>query len=506
MSTTTKTIDPLWKDLSKATLVVVKEFHQKHPVLRCPKCTAIGTLTHTSNVTPTRAQIKPMFTCSACEAKLGFKGIVHAIYESYSQAQPASEVTPIPEVPNSTKIFSKIPPEVTIVTPTKKNNNPTKTTTNFGETATNFDASSPITTPATTTTQVIGQKRARCISDVASAPTTTPNYDDALRLDFQSLVTKISHAELEIMNLKAQQQQTAEKYAVLEQQKLDIEKKYTILQQQQQQQSSSSKDEDSEMTQADNSPSYSTITPTTTTTNSHGGTASSKWADIAGTPPKNKNSNTKKNKNSNTNKNNTNNTAPPINPTTSSHPPKKKVATPIQMAKALKSFSAPTTTHQGFTYLYYPCKSRISRKTQRQNLKSLDVNNSRVLDIHYPSRTVVALLVHNDYREEIVMTLKKHGVSNLPDFSPTHHTTISDPQFKDLTATEKSQLAIEKHNNRLVRALSFIKDHIAKAVARFFEEQFWISKEQLASFILTHNEKTQKTKSPKTSTPNQNTL
>ncbi|KAI9354660.1 hypothetical protein BD770DRAFT_459803, partial [Pilaira anomala] len=124
--------------------------------------------------------------------------------------------------------------------------------------------------------------------------------------------------------------------------------------------------------------------------------------------------------------------------------------------------------HQGFTYLCSPSKSRISRKTQRSNLNSLGVNNSRVLNAHYPSRTVVALLVHNGYREEIIMILKNHGVSNLPDYIPTHHTTISDPQFKNISSTEKSSLAIEKHNNRLVRALPYIRDHIAKAVARFF--------------------------------------
>ncbi|KAI9358443.1 hypothetical protein BD770DRAFT_297805, partial [Pilaira anomala] len=150
-----------------------------------------------------------------------------------------------------------------------------------------------------------------------------------------------------------------------------------------------------------------------------------------------------------------------------------------QINKALSAFSTPTTIHQGFTYLYYPSKSRISRKTQRSNLNSLGVNNNRILDIHYPSRTVVALLVHNDYREELIMILKTHGVSNLPDYTPTHPTTISDPQFKNLSSTEKSSLAIEKHNHRLVRALPYIRDHIAKAVARFFEEQSWITKDQL---------------------------
>ncbi|KAI9358445.1 hypothetical protein BD770DRAFT_410256 [Pilaira anomala] len=176
--------------------------------------------------------------------------------------------------------------------------------------------------------------------------------------------------------------------------------------------------------------------------NNNGGTASSKWAEIAAKPPS---------------------------------PPKNKI---INTKKSNKIRTTTTTSSQ-----------KKNRKSQRSNLHSLGVNNSRVLDIHYPSRTVVALLVHNDYREEIIMILKKHGVSNLPDYTPTHHTTISDPQFKNLSVTEKSSLAIEKNNHRLVRALPFIRDHIAKAVARFFKEQSWITKDQLDSFIQSHNEK-----------------
>ena len=60
---------------------------------------------------------------------------------------------------------------------------------------------------------------------------------------------------------------------------------------------------------------------------------------------------------------------------------------------------------------------------------------------------------------------------------------------------EKSTLAIEKHNFRLARALPFIRDHIAPAVARYFEEQRWITKDQLDSFIQIHKDKTKTKKS-----------
>ncbi|KAI9333644.1 hypothetical protein BD770DRAFT_295372, partial [Pilaira anomala] len=150
-----------------------------------------------------------------------------------------------------------------------------------------------------------------------------------------------------------------------------------------------------------------------------------------------------------------------------------------KLDNAVRALSAPSTDNQGFSYVYYPAKSRISRKIQRKNLQTLGVTNSRILDIHYPSRNIVALLVHNDYKDDLINLLKSKGVNNLSDYSPLHPSAIADPQFKDLTESEKRSLAMEKNNNRLVRALPFIRDHISTAVARYFEDQRWISKSQL---------------------------
>ncbi|KAI9329108.1 hypothetical protein BD770DRAFT_303969, partial [Pilaira anomala] len=150
---------------------------------------------------------------------------------------------------------------------------------------------------------------------------------------------------------------------------------------------------------------------------------------------------------------------------------------------AVRAFSAPSTEKQGFSYVYYPVKSRISRKIQRSNLHALGVTNSRILDIHYPSRNVVALLVHNDYQDELINTLKSKGVNNLIDYSPLNPSAISDPKYKDLTDNEKKNLALEKHNQRLVRVLPFLRNNIAKAVARFFEEQLLITTAQYDEFI-----------------------
>lgn len=91
-------------------------------------------------------------------------------------------------------------------------------------------------------------------------------------------------------------------------------------------------------------------------------------------------------------KNNNNNIKKLKNNTTK---PKKNT----NIAGAVRSFTAPNNANQRYTYVYYPAKSRISLKHQRNNLKKKGVINGLILDIYYPSRNVVALLVHVNYKQ-----------------------------------------------------------------------------------------------------------
>ncbi|KAI8335680.1 hypothetical protein BD560DRAFT_440475 [Blakeslea trispora] len=123
------------------------------------------------------------------------------------------------------------------------------------------------------------------------------------------------------------------------------------------------------------------------------------------------------------------------------------------------------------------------RSIQRQNLKTLGVTNGRVLDIHYPTRNVVALLVHNDYRQQLMDTLKKAKVEPLTNFSPVDPSILTNTEYSTLSVEEKTRIATEKHNQRLVRALPFIQDYISKAVASFFLKENLITATQHEQFL-----------------------
>ncbi|KAG2189521.1 hypothetical protein INT46_000894, partial [Mucor plumbeus] len=109
-------------------------------------------------------------------------------------------------------------------------------------------------------------------------------------------------------------------------------------------------------------------------------------------------------------------------------------------ATAARFFQAPSAT-QGFQYLYLPTKARIPLGKLRTTFKKLGVNNGRLLDLHYPDRNIVAVLVHNDYATEFEELLSKKGVKLNTTFDPCAASVIKDPKYANDTPEQRQQLA-----------------------------------------------------------------
>lgn len=82
-----------------------------------------------------------------------------------------------------------------------------------------------------------------------------------------------------------------------------------------------------------------------------------------------------------------------------------------------RAFVLPSENH-GFQYVYLPARARIPTGQMRARLRKLGIDNSRILDIHYPDRQVIALLTHNDFAPVCLWTLNKFGVKSLENFQP----------------------------------------------------------------------------------------
>ncbi|ORE04602.1 hypothetical protein BCV72DRAFT_337193 [Rhizopus microsporus var. microsporus] len=100
----------------------------------------------------------------------------------------------------------------------------------------------------------------------------------------------------------------------------------------------------------------------------------------------------------------------------------------------------------------------------------LDITDNRILDIHYPDRNVVALLVHNGYVNELRKQLERFKVTLKDDFNPCDPKVLRDPKYVNLSPEERANFALMHHSDRMVRAPA------KYAVARFFYSKGWISK------------------------------
>jgi hypothetical protein len=124
----------------------------------------------------------------------------------------------------------------------------------------------------------------------------------------------------------------------------------------------------------------------------------------------------------------------------------------------------------------------------RSKLRDLRINHSRILDIHYPDRHIVALLVHNDYADELRDHFIKCRVTPSDEFDPCDPKVVRDPAHASKTEEERTEIAHRLHCDRMSRAIQFIRPPVRFAVARFFHKQHWITDQELEETLSTNKE------------------
>ncbi|ORE06579.1 hypothetical protein BCV72DRAFT_291643 [Rhizopus microsporus var. microsporus] len=148
----------------------------------------------------------------------------------------------------------------------------------------------------------------------------------------------------------------------------------------------------------------------------------------------------------------------------------------VQREETAARFLQPPSENQGFQYVYIPTKARVPVGQLRGRLHQLDISNSRILDIHYPTRNVVALLVHNDYASELKSHIQKFKVRTKDDFNPCDGSILMDHKYEHCSKEERDGSALMRHSDRVKKALTYIRTPVKAAVARYFYNQGWISK------------------------------
>ncbi|KAH8556939.1 hypothetical protein BGW37DRAFT_406773, partial [Umbelopsis sp. PMI_123] len=79
----------------------------------------------------------------------------------------------------------------------------------------------------------------------------------------------------------------------------------------------------------------------------------------------------------------------------------------------------PTSGPQGFDYIYTHRSRRSTRPQLWKKLRQFGVDTARVLDISFPARNVLGLLLHEQYKFILLDVLRRCKTEQIKGFNPT---------------------------------------------------------------------------------------
>ncbi|KAI9332176.1 hypothetical protein BD770DRAFT_333372 [Pilaira anomala] len=147
------------------------------------------------------------------------------------------------------------------------------------------------------------------------------------------------------------------------------------------------------------------------------------------------------------------------------------------------SDSDESSTGPHYQYVHLRLKYRDKASAVRTILRALGIDNGRILDLHYPTRCVVSILIHKDYFSTLTSILEKHELQPIEDFNPLYICNLKDPALASLTVKEKRAKLLELHQTRLCRALQFIRPYLKGLISRDFIQQGWLTPDQVKNTL-----------------------
>ncbi|KAI8068406.1 hypothetical protein BC940DRAFT_228671, partial [Gongronella butleri] len=112
--------------------------------------------------------------------------------------------------------------------------------------------------------------------------------------------------------------------------------------------------------------------------------------------------------------------------------------TPNQLEWAARGFQPIDESFEsGFTILYFKSPSGARHNQVRDRLRILGIAQSRVLDIHFPTRGVVGFLVHREYAKALIATFAEKKITPIA-FDPCDASVIVDPKYDTTTPSDRA--------------------------------------------------------------------
>jgi hypothetical protein len=164
--------------------------------------------------------------------------------------------------------------------------------------------------------------------------------------------------------------------------------------------------------------------------------------------------------------------------------PAPKVASVKQKEAISRGFNQ-VSGPQGYTYVYINRSRRFNRTEVRKNLGLLGVETSRILDVTFPARGIIGLLVHIQFEPVLKAAFAAAKVATIDGFDPTSPDNLADPKYAQQTRDARVVIAMSLHRNRCLRTLEFLrqKQKPVVPVAREFLAAGWIDDEDVSASV-----------------------
>ncbi|KAI7846959.1 hypothetical protein BDC45DRAFT_576386 [Circinella umbellata] len=126
----------------------------------------------------------------------------------------------------------------------------------------------------------------------------------------------------------------------------------------------------------------------------------------------------------------------------------------------------------GYSFVYLKSNHRTKHSEVRKKLRILKVEQARVIDIQFPCKGIIGLLVHASYAPELIALLEKVNLLIIKNFDPTSSNIINYPTLQDLDPQEKNKQATQIYQKRMLRmCLNLPKAALGLAILRYFSAQ-----------------------------------
>lgn len=188
-------------------------------------------------------------------------------------------------------------------------------------------------------------------------------------------------------------------------------------------------------------------------------------------------------------KNNTNNNINNNNNNTSNNKNNKKsYAEALNSMQIPKNRKRPATiralqptnpnepkTNNHYAQIHLHRNRRINRRELRKFFSSINVDNGRILDITFPAKETITILIHEDFKDELTQILKNNNIKTDEKFNPLDEKHVADIRFQTLNKEQRSDIAHALQRDRCIRTLQFIRPYLLPSISKYFESQNWIN-------------------------------